>query len=1010
MSSEIHIPGYEILDELGAGGMAKVYLGIQTSLDRKVAIKILHAALSMQSDEFKQRFFHEGKILARVNHPNIVSIYDIGEANELLYMAMEYVPGGTLADRIKVQALTVDECIEICAQVGLALHTTHLEHVVHRDLKPSNVLMKDGVKPMLTDFGIARETDTEAGLTQTGHIVGTLQYMSPEQIRGLPVDHRSDIYSLGLLFYRLLTGRLPFVASSQYDLSRMQCEEPPPPLPPQLAEFQPIMDVILAKDPNDRFQTTLDFCKALQTLEVTDEDYRTELTQATRIYDSSRMPFQSYTGGGYSGPRSGPHSGSQSGSFARSRDISGPISARHGTESTAYRTGTQGYGQPQPPPRRSWLKPVLAIGLPVLALVSAAILYFAVWYKPSSGLNPDQQRRMDNFLQRVESHYDNLDIDTPPQENAVYYLKRALELSPNYQPALDWARKIAESYATDADLALEKGDIETAREKIEKGRAIDSSYAYLGELDKKISEMQADQKRQAEIKDTLSVAESYKAQGHLIEPASGNAFDAYNKVLKLDSVNQTALQGLADIERTLTEQLQALIKAGNMEEAGKRLPVIQSHFPDSAGLAQIQSEIGDQLRLAREGQQVNDYLATAQEQIQAGKLIEPENDNALASYKAVLTLRPDNAQALQGLDAIARSMAGTAKQALDNKEFQKAVQLADSGLLASPQDSELTSIRTQALGQLGAREREIQDLLQTAQGLVMSGHFLPPGDNALDTFRKVDSMDPGNPQAQRGLNQLPSNILDEINQLKIHASLQQADTLAEAAVKAYPKDDRFAQVRSELGDLLSQEQRREQRESLLAESASLIQTRPMTLDLIEKSATALEKVRKEFPGDVTATSQLGDLITAIADEAKTVSRGGNEDSGLVLLDKGLEYFSGNPELTNTRQELVQQRDQRMAAEKARIAAMTGKLAIDAIPWGEVVSIKGADGKAVNLPDQTATPLVVPLLEGKYTVSVKNDAGGPPVELQAVVVAQQVATTTAKFDSMTADDYFERSGW
>ncbi len=156
MSIDIKIPGYELIEEIGAGGMAKVYLGMQVLLERKVAIKILHQRLSAESEEFKKRFFTEGKVLAKLQHDNIVSIIDIGEADGMLYMAMEYVENGTLTDWLKKQELTVDQAIQICSKVGLALHAVHMKHIVHRDLKPSNILLRDINTPLLTDFGIAR--------------------------------------------------------------------------------------------------------------------------------------------------------------------------------------------------------------------------------------------------------------------------------------------------------------------------------------------------------------------------------------------------------------------------------------------------------------------------------------------------------------------------------------------------------------------------------------------------------------------------------------------------------------------------------------------------------------------------------------------------------------------------------------------------------------------------------------------------------------------------------------
>lgn len=1005
MSSDIQIPGYEILDELGKGGMATVYLGVQTSLDRKVAIKVMHAALSQQSEEFKQRFLYEGKVLARVNHPNIVSIFDIGEANEILYMAMEYVPGGTLTDRLKQGNLSVDEVIQVCGQVGLALHTVHLEHIVHRDMKPSNVLMRDGVKPMITDFGIARDTDVDSGLTQTGHIVGTMQYMSPEQIRGLHVDHRSDIYALGLMFYRLLTGRLPFVSKSHYDLSRMQCEDPPPPLPPELQEFQPVIDIILAKDPEERFQTALDFCKALQQLEVTDEDYRTELTQATRIYDSSRMPFQDFSG---SGSRSFSREHSQDHPSGGSARYSGSHSAdSYPSQGTGPHSTGQGSIPGQAPPRKlGW---AVKAGLPLVLVIAAVVVYFQMFHTPDMGLSADDQRRMETYMRRAEGYYATLDIDEPPGENAVHYLNLVLELAPEYPQALDLATRIAGEYAVDAGDQLREGNLEVASADIEKGLALVPTDPELIRLRDEIEAVQAERVRLAEIDSTLTLAQQNLARGRLIAPSNDNAFDQFNAVLALDEVNQAALQGLADIETQLVRNVRNLFDAGDLVAASERLDEVEARFPDSESVTALSGEIAEEARLAREQQQVVEFLAAAEAQLGEGKLIEPEDDNALASYTQALTLQPENAEALAGLQTIADLFASDAESALQQGQYQVAVQLADSGLLAVPDDPRLGSTRQQALGQLGAREREIQDLLQRGQQLVQSGDFLPPGENALETFQQVESLDPGNAQAARGLNLLPRNILDEIERAKVNGFLEEASSLAQRAEQTYPTDGRFPQAREELGQLIAQQQRQQRLDDMLRNLASLID-QPMTFEVIDEAAAALAAFRAEFPGNVSANQQVTRLITAINDQARTISEGGNEEIGIQLLDKGLEHFDNNPQLVATRGTLEDQRAQRIAEEQARIAAMTGRLAIDAVPWGEVVQIVDAQGNAQELPSSTSTPLLVPLLEGAYTVSIRQEEGSPPVELAVNVVAQQVQTAQAEFGNMTADQYFERSGW
>ncbi len=202
MSVSIEIPGYDLDREVGSGGMARVYLGTQTALQRQVALKVLRGSLA--GEEFQTRFLHEGRLLARLNHPNIVAIHDIGQVGDRSYMAMEYLDGGTLSDKMK-EGLSVAKVIRICTQIAHALHLSHSHSIVHRDLKPSNIMFRDDITPVLTDFGIARKTDAENRLTKTGMVVGTPYYMSPEQISGKDIDGRADLYSLGIMLYELLT-------------------------------------------------------------------------------------------------------------------------------------------------------------------------------------------------------------------------------------------------------------------------------------------------------------------------------------------------------------------------------------------------------------------------------------------------------------------------------------------------------------------------------------------------------------------------------------------------------------------------------------------------------------------------------------------------------------------------------------------------------------------------------------------------------------------------------------
>jgi beta-lactam-binding protein with PASTA domain/predicted Ser/Thr protein kinase len=254
---------YRILRRLGSGGMANVYLAEDEELGRRVAIKILndrHAS----DDSFVERFRREAKNAAGLSHPNIVSIYDRGEAEGTYYIAMEYLEGRSLKDRIVAEGpLPIPAAIEATRQILHALGFAHRGGVVHRDVKPHNVLLaQDSAERRykVTDFGISRTSASQ--MTEAGSIVGTAQYLSPEQARGAPVDQRSDIYSVGIVLYELLTGQLPFTGETPLEIAMKHLSEIPKPPSSLRPEISPDLDMVvlraLAKDPDERFDSAED--------------------------------------------------------------------------------------------------------------------------------------------------------------------------------------------------------------------------------------------------------------------------------------------------------------------------------------------------------------------------------------------------------------------------------------------------------------------------------------------------------------------------------------------------------------------------------------------------------------------------------------------------------------------------------------------------------------------------------------------------------------------------------
>ncbi|MGA7292523.1 MAG: protein kinase [Terriglobales bacterium] len=289
LTSGTKLGPYEIQSPLGAGGMGEVYRALDTRLDRIVAVKVLASHLS-SSPELKQRMEREARAISSLNHPNICQLYDIGSQNGTDYLVMEFLEGETLAERLRKGVMPLNEIFKIGIAVADALSVAHRQGIVHRDLKPGNIMLtKGGAK--LMDFGLAKSAGTAAApaassapllsaartmsqaspvspLTTTGTMIGTIQYMSPEQIEGREADARSDLFALGAVLYEMVTGARPFEGKSQISVASAILEKDPAPIsatqPLTPPAFEHIISACLAKNPDDRFQTAHDVALQLK--------------------------------------------------------------------------------------------------------------------------------------------------------------------------------------------------------------------------------------------------------------------------------------------------------------------------------------------------------------------------------------------------------------------------------------------------------------------------------------------------------------------------------------------------------------------------------------------------------------------------------------------------------------------------------------------------------------------------------------------------------------------------
>jgi serine/threonine-protein kinase PpkA len=252
-SSFPKIEGYKFLHTVARSPKSEIYVAHATELGHNVAVKVLRTgALASADAGEEERFERERELLMRIKHPAIVDVYDWGDGEDFRYIVTEYFPSGSLELRIR-NLMTIKDSIDIFLQIAAALVAVHAAGLCHRDLKPANVMMRQDGRIVLIDFGLAKHMDSAVHLTSAGEVRGSPYYISPEQAEGSPVDQRSDLYSLGIMFYEMLTGQRPFRGSSVVAIIQSHRNDPIPMLHPELARFQRLIDGLLAKDPSERF-------------------------------------------------------------------------------------------------------------------------------------------------------------------------------------------------------------------------------------------------------------------------------------------------------------------------------------------------------------------------------------------------------------------------------------------------------------------------------------------------------------------------------------------------------------------------------------------------------------------------------------------------------------------------------------------------------------------------------------------------------------------------------------
>ncbi len=405
------IPGYEIQSQLGEGGFAKVYLARQVSLRRDVALKIMDPTMAHDRD-FCERFVREGQDTAVLsNHPDIVTVYDIGRTDDRYYIAMQYLPGPNLKDLLDADE-PYQHPLHIIKRMAGALAYAHSKGFVHRDVKPANILFNESHEAVLSDFGIAKTLNRHTQLTAVGSVIGTASYMSPEQAKGLAsIDGRSDIYSLGIVLFELLTRTLPYKASDPMSLMLKHVNDPVPQLPPTEQIYQPLIDKMMAKDPDERYKDGYEFLDDVEARFFQAQAQPTASAPASAKQPHNLKKYALYgsaaalalmVGGGF---------------LMIEKPFAEPASR------VSTNTPADNQQLPQQPTTTVQNAPATT---PEPAPVPA----------PTADLNTADRERLDRLLNIAELHEAVGRITSPPGANAMEAYSLALELDPGNQVAL----------------------------------------------------------------------------------------------------------------------------------------------------------------------------------------------------------------------------------------------------------------------------------------------------------------------------------------------------------------------------------------------------------------------------------------------------------------------------------------------------------------------------------------------------------------------------------------------
>ncbi|MEJ2449131.1 MAG: protein kinase [Gammaproteobacteria bacterium] len=727
VSPVVTIPGYKILEVLGKGGMAIVYLAIQESIGRNVALKIL--APDHTDESFTDRFLREARIISQLTHPNIITIYDAGVHQGYHYMCMEYVPGQNLTQAR--DTLNRKQKIGIIKQIALALDYAGKKGYVHRDIKPENVMLHEDGRAILTDFGIARGQDITRGLTQTGKAVGTPYFMSPEQTKGLEVDHRSDIYSLGVVFFQAIAGYVPYDGPSIVAIGIKHISEPIPPLPAGMEIFQPIINKCMSKDPTHRYQTANELYQALDEISEAQLDYIEAKARALRQSATSHQaktqinqPSVEILANSAVRPAASP-------AIPKMRALrnSMPVDI---TQTAEFKRLARR--------RRRWLLLVLLLVLAVAGYYQQDRL-LQLWqqqlqprlapYLPAGWRTRANMAKGAGASTKITPAKAAIPISKPTPEPAapasttpasaathektaqdilaaVQRDRNKLRLHPDDASAREDIAQARTWFRNKLEQALVHRDPDNARQilqMIHRSFPRAQRLPAFAHIEQRIAQIES-------FKSHLEQARVYMAANAVAKPAGANALQEYLAASRIYPNDPAVQNGLQRIAAYFYKKARAAETENNLVDAVDAVANgLQANAHDQQLLA-LKQELAT---IAKQQQQIKSMLQDAASLMRKNQVIAPADNNAYQLYRAVLKISPHNQDANNGLQQVQLWLLSKIQDQYDNKQYLPARKLTRTALRDFPNSKIFSTWRNKINRAIDANYPKITRIIFSAR-------------------------------------------------------------------------------------------------------------------------------------------------------------------------------------------------------------------------------------------------------------------------------------------------------